>query len=124
MKRISDHIRLSATDLSNHLACHHLTVLDLKVARGSLKAPDWRSPDLRIIQELGLQHEEAYLRFLEKSGLNVVILRDVTDETLALAQTQAHMQKGADVIAQGALSKGRWFGRPDVLRKVCRASKL
>jgi predicted RecB family nuclease len=124
MKVVSKQVRLAATDLSNYLACHHLTELDLKVARGSLKPPDWRSPDLRIIQELGLQHEEAYLRFLEKSGLNVVILRDVTDETLALAQTQAHMQKGEDVIAQGALSKGRWFGRPDVLRKVCRASRL
>jgi len=64
------------------------------------------------------------LRFLEKSGLSVVILRDVTDETLALAQTLSQMKKGADVIAQGSLSKGCWFGRPDILRKVCRASSL
>lgn len=124
MKVVSQEVRLVATDLSNHLACHHLTELDLKVARGSLPPPDWRSPDLKIIQELGLQHEEAYVRFLEKSGLNVVILRDVTDETLALAQTLSHMEKGADVIAQGTLSKGRWLGRPDVLRKVSRACRL
>ena len=28
------YIRLSASDLSNHLACHHLTSLDLAVAIG------------------------------------------------------------------------------------------
>jgi len=124
MKRISDHIRLSATDLSNHLACHHVTTLDLMVARGSMKAPDWRSPDLVVIQELGLQHEEAYLRYLEKSGLNVAILRSITDETQTLVETLSHMAKGTDVISQGALSKGRWFGQPDVLRKVHRRSRL
>ena len=32
------------------------------------------------------------------------------------------MQRGVDVIAQGALSKECWFGRPDVLRKVSRPS--
>jgi len=124
MKLISDHVRLSATDLSNHLACHHVTTLDLGVARGSLKAPDWRSPDLRVIQELGLQHEEAYLRFLEKSGLNVAILRNITDEKQTLVETLSHMTEGTDVISQGALSKGRWFGQPDVLRKVHRRSRL
>src|SRR6266481_6284881 len=28
------------------------------------------------------------------------------------------MERGAEVIAQGALSDGEWFGRPDVLRRV------
>ncbi|HEV2196559.1 MAG TPA: TM0106 family RecB-like putative nuclease [Candidatus Acidoferrum sp.] len=33
------------------------------------------------------------------------------------------MREGVDVIAQGALRDGRWFGRPDVLLKVPRPSR-
>ncbi len=50
MKVISQQLRLSATDLSNHLACHHLSVLDLSVAKGARKSPEWKSPDLEIIR--------------------------------------------------------------------------
>ena len=34
------------------------------------------------------------------------------------------MKQGTDIIAQGALAKGRWFGRPDVLRKTPQKSGL
>jgi hypothetical protein len=61
VKVISQQLRLSATDLSNHLACHHLSVLDLSVARGARKSPEWKSPDLEIIRQLGMEHELAYL---------------------------------------------------------------
>lgn len=71
MKVISQQLRLSATDLSNHLACHHLSVLDLSVARGARKSPEWKSPDLEIIRQLGMEHELAYLRYLEKLGFKV-----------------------------------------------------
>ena len=37
-------------------------------------------------------------------------------------ETLRWMSEGADVIAQGALTDGRWFGRPDVLRRVGRPS--
>jgi predicted RecB family nuclease len=124
MKIISQQLRLSATDLSNHLACHHLSVLDLSVARGARKAPDWKSPDLEIVRQLGMEHEQAYLCFLAKMGFKVYDLREVGDEAQAVAQTLALMKQGVDVIAQGALASGRWFGRPDVLRKTPQASKL
>ena len=32
------------------------------------------------------------------------------------------MEQGAEVIAQGALADGEWFGRPDVLRRVAKHS--
>src|SRR5438132_795954 len=64
MKLAGNQIRVSATDLSNHLACRHLTSLDLKVARGERKAPDWAAPDLVVIQQLGLRHEAEYLEFM------------------------------------------------------------
>lgn len=118
----SEQIRLSATDLSNHLACRHLTVLDLQVARGTMPALGFSSPDLRVIQELGLRHEAAYLASLTKRGFSVADLRGFRNDETAAAETQTHMEKGVDVITQGTLAVGRWFGRPDVLRKAPKAS--
>src|SRR5271170_1618877 len=123
MKVLSGTIRLAATDLSNHLACSHLTSLDLGLAHGVLQSPDWKSPDLAVIQELGLRHEQNYLRSLVASGLKVVIVKSM-EELQALADTLSQMQAGADVIAQGALSNGFWFGRPDVLQKVGQGSNF
>lgn len=117
-------IRLSATDLSNHLACHHLTSLDLSVARRERIPPDWRSPDLFVIQELGLRHETDYLNFLRKNGASVEDLQNVQNEQQALLETRLCMERGAEVIAQGSLAVGRWFGRPDVLQKVPKPSRF
>ena len=118
----SEQIRLSATDLSNHLSCRHLTVLDLEVARGSRASPGFSSPDLLIIQELGLRHEAAYLASLKRSGALVADLREIRDDETAAAETQQCMKSAVDVIAQGTLAVGRWFGRPDVLRKTAKPS--
>jgi len=124
MKTDSARIRLSASDLSNHLACHHLTSLDLSVAVGARPAPEWKSPDLWVFQQRGMEHEQAYLVHLEDSGLAVVNLRDVDSEERAFAETRAAMEKGVAVIAQGTLADGRWFGRSDLLRRVERPSRL
>src|SRR5260370_20406749 len=119
MRILGQQIRLSASDLSNHLACWHLTTLELQVARGERTAPDWAAPDLKVIQELGLRHEEAYLAHLVAQGLKDENLGhiDHQEEERLLAETLALMERGAEVIAQGALSDGEWFGRPDVLRR-------
>ena len=118
MKVTSQQLRLSATDLSNHLACHHLTKLELSVARGKRVAPEWRAPDLVMIQQLGLRHEARYLEFLRTSGLEVVHFGELKNEMRVAAETEKAMQGGSPVIARGALSHGHWFGRPDVLRRV------
>ena len=123
MKVDCSQIRLAATDLSNHLACRHVTSLDLSVLRGLRRAPDWRSPDLKIIQELGLRHEAAYLQSLRDAGHSFVDLRD-RNEREAIAETLSCMRRGVDVIAQGSLASGRWFGHPDVLRKTATPSCL
>jgi len=125
MKTVGQQIRLAGSDLSNHLACRHLTALDLQVARGERAAPDWAAPDLKVIQELGLRHEAAYLAHLSGLGLAVENLGQIDhkDEGRLLAETLALMERGAEVIAQGSLSDAEWFGRPDVLRRVEKPSK-
>jgi len=125
MKIAGRQIRLAGSDLSNHLACRHLTTLDLKVARGERTAPDWAAPDLKVIQELGLRHETAYLAHLAAQGLTVENLGHIEhhEEQRLVAETLALMDRGAEVIAQGALSDGEWFGRPDVLRRVEKPSE-
>jgi predicted RecB family nuclease len=125
MKILASQIRLSASDLSNHLACRHLTTLDLQVARGERAEPEWAAPDLKVIQELGLRHERAYLAHLSAQGLVVENLGHINhkEEGRLLAETLALMERGAQVIAQGALSDREWFGRPDVLRRVEKRSE-
>jgi hypothetical protein len=122
MKISAGQIRLSASDLSNHLACRHVTTLDLEVARGLRAEPEWAAPDLKVIQELGLRHEAAYLAHLREQGLNVENLGNIDhkNEKKLVEETLALMERGVDVIAQGALRDGEWFGRPDVLRRVAR----
>jgi len=124
VKADSGNIWLSATDLANHLACHHLTSLDLAVAVGTRSAPIWHSPDLWVLRERGFAHEKAYLEHLAAQGMSIVDLRDILDDELAIAETFAAPERGVDVIAQATLAKGRWFGWADVLRRVERAGKF
>src|SRR5215831_17272432 len=123
MKVLNGQLRLAATDVSNHLACRHLTQLELQVARGNRSAPAWAAPDLAVIQELGKRHEAAYLRYLEEQKkLKVVRLPEKGNEEAFVAETLRLMVSGVDVIAQGALRDGAWFGRPDILLKKPRPS--
>jgi predicted RecB family nuclease len=123
MRIVSGEVRLAATDVSNHLACHHLTSLELSAARGERERPQWEAPDLAVIRELGLRHEARYLAFLEKNGLEVLNLSGM-DEARIVDETRRAMKAGVELIAQGALRCGRWFGRPDLLRKVARPSRF
>jgi predicted RecB family nuclease len=79
MKGSSDELRLSASDLSNHLACRHLTSLDFGVVVGDKSAPTWHSPDLWVLQKRGLEHETAYIAHLAAQGLSIVDLRERSD---------------------------------------------
>jgi uncharacterized protein len=79
MKPSSADFRLSASDLSNHLACRHLTSLDFDVAVGDKSAPTWHSPDLWVLQKRGLEHETAYIAYLAAQGLSVLDMRDGSD---------------------------------------------
>jgi uncharacterized protein len=124
MKLTGDGIRLSATDLAHHLACRHLTSLDLAAARGELSPPRWQDPDLDVLELRGFEHERAYLDHLHAHGRTIVDLRDAPTPGDAAERTAHAMRAGAHAIAQATLAGGRWLGRADVLLRVPRPSAL
>jgi uncharacterized protein len=124
VKLDADTLRLSATDLANHLACRHLTVLDRGAAEGRWKPPDWFRPEADVLRQRGLEHERAFLAHLEREGRRITRLDEEDPERRGLERTVAAMYAGAEVIAQATLADGRWLGRADVLLKVERPSGL
>ena len=117
MKLQDSAVRLSATDLANHLSCQHLTTLDLRLAKGEIEEPSWENPHLRVLQQRGLEHENAYIQSLRSKGHTIVDLSKELNES-ASEQTLAAMTSGAAVIVQGSFSQGEWIGRSDVLLRV------
>lgn len=114
MKMQKGELRLSATDLSQHLGCAHLTQLDRAAAEGKLEAPNWTTPILEMLKERGLAHEKAYAHHLGGEGLTVVEVGREAPQGRVLEL----MQAGTDVILQAPLAEGRFAGFADFLVKV------
>lgn len=115
MQIIGTELLLSATDLSNHIACGHLTHLAHAAATGSEPhAFTHFDPLIAILRERGMAHEQAYLAQLRARGLRVE--RGDRD-------TERWMAEGVDVIYQAALTGPRWLGHPDFLRRVDRPGR-
>ncbi|MCE8532260.1 TM0106 family RecB-like putative nuclease [Ruegeria pomeroyi] len=124
MKKISEYIQLSASDLVGHLNCAHLTELDLGVATGALKKPKVWDPLLEVLRERGRRHEEGFVEHLAEQGLENITIEGVDITADAVSQTNDAMAQGIDVIIQGALRHDRWSGRADILRRVETPSEL
>ena len=124
MRFLDESLLLSASDLGNHLGCRHLTYLDLRVARGELKAPSYTDPALEALKERGLQHERGYIEHLRLQGLSIVELPELGDVEAHFEAACAAMHDGSDVIVQATLLSNGWLGRADVLRRVEIPSKL
>ncbi len=118
MKATDSGIRLSASDLANHLGCRHLTCLDLRVARGELESPTSHDLALEVLQRRGFEHEKAYVEHLRAQNLTVVTLEDLGYAEDEFAATRAAMRDGPDVIVQPTLLGEGWMGRADILRRV------
>ena len=124
MDRIGGEIRFSASDLVGHLACRHLTALNLEVAKRERAAPTAWDPELKLLRERGLAHEQEYIRYLQEMGREVTTIEGVGFDTNTVAATVAAMRAGRDIIVQGALAEGNWGGRPDILCRVDAPSSL
>jgi uncharacterized protein len=124
MKSENNSLRLSASDLSNHLDCTHITTLDYALTTGKIAGPDWTNPDTAVLQQLGFEHEQRYLKHLADRGLSLTDLRSFQLDKQAAEEAIKAMKQGAHVITQAVLTNGRWFGRTDVLRRVETPSNL
>ena len=118
MDKVSEIIRLSASDLVNHLACRRLTELNHEVAAGLRVAPEHWDPTLDLLWERGLAHERAYISHLSDAGAQVTWIEGLGLEAATVAATMEAMKAGKEIIVQGALVQGQWGGRMDILRRV------
>src|SRR5918996_3785314 len=124
MRRARDGtLRLSPSDLANHLACAHLTQLELRVQRGELARPVVIDPYGQIIMRKGNEHEAAYLARLEAEGRRVARMLTYDDEGFVdddarPATEDAIRAAEADVIYQAYLTDGTWRGFADFLERL------
>ena len=72
MKKNNNEILLSASDLSNHIHCKHLTQLNKKVIDGHLEKPFFANRVLDLLRERGEDFEGSFLQTLENEGFRVV----------------------------------------------------
>jgi uncharacterized protein len=104
--------------------CAHATTLDLAWMMGRGTAPGGDSEDAALLQRHGDAHEARHLARLKRAGRSVVeIVRDVP-LAQGVAATRAALERGAEVVFQGALAGGRWGGWSDFLERVERPSAL
>ncbi|HEY4870116.1 MAG TPA: TM0106 family RecB-like putative nuclease, partial [Candidatus Dormibacteraeota bacterium] len=132
MRKLSDgRLILTATDLSNFLACDHLTQLSRRAALGE-DLPRTESEMTTLLSEAGARHEDDTLKLLVQSGRSIKRFADdvsrsaTTQDELerAAAETLQAMREGWDVIYQPTFFDGEWVGRADFLFKVGSPSVL
>jgi predicted RecB family nuclease len=116
-------LRLSPTDLANHLACAHLTQLELRVQRVELARPHVDDPYGQIILRKGNEHEAAYLDRLEADGLRIARMLTYDDDGFDDAEARRATEEAvrsaeADVIYQAYLTDGTWRGFADFLVRL------
>jgi predicted RecB family nuclease len=121
----------SATDLVGYLACEHLTNLERAALAGLVKRPVRPDPELDLVAQRGLEHEQRFLQSLRDDGLTVseIVLEEWSSDARsglnsALDATRTAMQRGDEVIYQATLFDGRWRGHADFLRRVDNPSAL
>ena len=127
VQRVEEQLILSPTDLTKHVACPHITTLDLAALDLPAAELGATEPDdaLNLIFAKGLAHERDYLESLRVEGLNVVeISSDGPSKREAEEATVEAMRAGADVVYQATLFDGAWIGYADFLVKRDRPSAL
>nr|MBA2565054.1 hypothetical protein [Gemmatimonadota bacterium] len=147
MQRLNGSIVFSASDLVGHLACEHLTRLELSAVRGERTRPEREDVELAVLTRRGTEHEQRYLESLRAAGLQVACIEaggirqdgiavsglqpggtapPAAEESLRdrAARTLAAMRGGADAVYQAVLFDGTWLGYADFLQRVNRPSAL
>jgi hypothetical protein len=107
------HVRDHDLDRSDH----HVWRVDVVGNTGQLTRPSWVDPNLRVLQERGLEHERNFVAALAAQGFEAMDLSEY-EALSAQERTLEAMRAGVPVIVQAVLRRGRWYGRPDLLKRV------
>ena len=124
MQKIDRKYRLSPTDLTKFAACEHQSALDLRFASGEDLSPREPPEELKLVADLGTEHEKEFLEELRSKGKQIVEIERSKDLDKDVWRTLAAMQGGAEVIYQGTLKNGSWAGYTDFLLRVDEPSEL
>lgn len=122
MRKSNNQIIFSASDLSNHIHCKHLTLLNKDVLDGLLEKPMSTNRVLDVLRERGEEFESSYLKSLEEEGFSLVKID--REESAPAKKTVDAMRRGVDYIYQARLANDKWQGWADFLVKVPIASEL
>lgn len=122
MRKSNNQIIFSASDLSNHIHCKHLTNLNYDVVQGLKEKPVSNNRVLDVLRERGIDFENSFLNELEAEGYTITKIQQ--DEPEARQKTIDAMVKGVDYIYQARLSNEKWQGWADFLVKVKQPSNL
>ncbi len=128
MYRVGESLILSPSDLTDFLACEHLTHLEHLVSQGVLERPSRGDPEGDLLARHGDAHERDELARFEALEAGVVRI-DVcgsSPEALRSAEeaTLSAMRSGAPVIHQATFFDGTWRGHADFLLRVATPSAL
>jgi uncharacterized protein len=125
----SRRLSLTATALSGFFECNRKTWLEIQARQGLAPRPGQNEIERLLLERRGRERERAAVESFRAEGLSVVTIvqgpqPDEGARTTAADQTMQAMKDGADVIYQGLLRKGDWYGYPDFLRKQPGESKF
>jgi len=112
-------LTFSPSDLSDYLACEHLTQLERRVALGELAKPETANPEAELVFRKGEEHERAYLDRLRAEGKTVVeiSLEPDHDWERAARDTEEAITIGGDVVYQAVFVDEGWRGVADFLER-------
>jgi uncharacterized protein len=115
----------SATDIASFLACPHTATLARAESKNQITKPFFANPSVDLLQKLGLEHEQRYLRKLvDQDGL-VIAQIDINGRWEdAVAETVWALREGVDAVYQATFLDGQWGGRSDFLVQVNKPSDL
>jgi uncharacterized protein len=116
MQLTPDGLRIAAGDLSDFLACRHLTRRNLAVERGEIEKPHHKDAGFDALLERGRRHEANVLARFKEAGWKVLELRPFeAGFATAEAQTREAMAEDVDVVCQALLVVDAQRGLPDFL---------
>jgi uncharacterized protein len=131
MRLVEGRLVLGATDLSDFIACEHLTQLEIRRAHGE-DLPRSRTPLAELLASLGGEHETRWVDARRGAGERVhefdpEVTRSATtlaELEHAAAETAAVMGGGTEILYQPFFFDGTWQARADFLVRVDRPSAL